>query len=109
MTFMKATDLLHWAGDAHGIALPHRNGHQNGQQSGYILHYCCVDCSPGGRLDDTERVVAQWRRSVASGEALVMLHWEIGHQNGPQRRYIGSPPPPISTAVIIAKDHVMVH
>jgi len=24
-----------------------------------------------------ERVVAQWRRPVASGEALVMLHWEM--------------------------------
>ena len=26
---------------------------------------------------DTEGVVAQWRRSVASGEALVMLHWAM--------------------------------
>jgi hypothetical protein len=38
------------------------------------LHYCCVDCRPGGRRGDTERVVARWRHSVASGEALVMLH-----------------------------------
>jgi hypothetical protein len=38
------------------------------------LHYRCVDCRPGGRRGDTERVVARWRRSVASGEALVMLH-----------------------------------
>ena len=70
-------NLLHRVGDAHGIVPPHRNGHQNGQQSGYILHYFCVDCSPGGRRGDTERVVAQWRCSVASGEALVMLHWEM--------------------------------
>jgi hypothetical protein len=55
------------SGDARGIVPPHRDGHRNGQQSGYILHYRCVDCR-------TERVVARWRRSVASGEALVMLH-----------------------------------
>jgi len=77
VAFMKAMNLLHRVGDAHGIVPPHRDGHQNGQQSGYILHYCCVDCSPGGRRGNTERVVAQWRRSVASGEALVMLHWEM--------------------------------
>jgi len=34
----------------------------------------CVDCCPGGHRGNTERVVAQWRRPVASGEALVMLH-----------------------------------
>jgi hypothetical protein len=62
------------SGDARGIVPPHCNHHQNGHQSGYILHYRCVDCRPGGRRGDTERVVAQWRRSVASGETLVMLH-----------------------------------
>ena len=61
-------------GDARGILPPHRDHHRNGHQSGYILHYCCVDCRPGGRRGDTERVVARWRHSVASGEALVMLH-----------------------------------
>ena len=60
------------SGDALGIAPPHCDGHQNGQQSGYILHNrCCL----GGRRGNTEGVVVQWRRSVASGEALVMLHW----------------------------------
>ncbi len=62
------------SGNARGIVLPHRNGHQNGQQRGYILHRRCVDCRPGGRWGDMEQVVARWRRSVASGEALVMLH-----------------------------------
>ena len=62
------------SGDARGIVPLHRDHHQNGHQSGYILHYRCVDCRPGGRRGDTERVVARWRRSVASGEALVMLH-----------------------------------
>jgi hypothetical protein len=60
--------------NAPGIVPPHRNGHQNGQQRGDMLLYRCVDCCPGGRRGDTERVVARWRRLVASGEALVMLH-----------------------------------
>jgi hypothetical protein len=42
-----------------------------------MFHSRCVDCRPGGRRGDTERVVAQWRRPVASGEALVMLHWAM--------------------------------
>ncbi len=62
------------SGDAHGIVPAHRNSHRNGQQSGYILHNCCVDCRPGGRRGDTRPVVAQWRRSAASCEALVILH-----------------------------------
>jgi hypothetical protein len=41
------------------------------------VHYRCVDCRPGGRRGDTERVVARWRRPVASGKALVMLHREM--------------------------------
>ena len=47
------------SGDVRGIIPPHRNGHQNGQQSGYMLHYRCVDCHPGGRRGDMERLVAQ--------------------------------------------------
>ncbi len=39
-----------------------------------MFHYCCVDCCPGGRRGNTERVVARWQHPVASGEALVMLH-----------------------------------
>jgi len=57
--------------DACSILPPHCNGQQNDQQSGYILHCCFVDCDPGGRRGDTEGVVTQWRRPVASGEALV--------------------------------------
>jgi hypothetical protein len=62
------------SGNARGIVLAHSCSHQNGQQSGYILHRCFVCCHPGGRLGDTEQVAAQWWRSVASGVALVMLH-----------------------------------
>ncbi len=64
----------HPSGDARGILPPHCNHHRNGHQSGYILHYRCVDCRPGGRRGNTEQVVTRWRRSVASGEALVMLN-----------------------------------
>jgi len=45
------------SGNARGIVLAHRNGHQNIQQSGYILHNRFVDCRPGGRRGNTERVV----------------------------------------------------
>ena len=62
------------SGDVRGIVPPQRHGHQNGQQSGYMLYRCFVCCRPGGRRGNTEQVVAQWRRPVASDEALVMLH-----------------------------------
>jgi hypothetical protein len=45
-------------GDAGGTVPPHCNGHQNGQQSGYMLHHRCVDYDPGGRLGNTDQVVA---------------------------------------------------
>ena len=38
---------------------------------------CCVDYCHGGHQGNTERVVARWQRSVASGETLVMLHWAM--------------------------------
>jgi hypothetical protein len=46
----------------------------------------------------------------SSGDALCIspAHRD-GHRNGLRRRCIRSPPPPISIAVIVAKDHVMVH
>jgi hypothetical protein len=65
------------SGDARGIVPPHCDGHQNGQQSGYMLRYHCVDCRHDGHRGNTERVVAQWRCPVASSKALVMLYWEM--------------------------------
>ena len=56
--------------NAHGIVLPHCDGHQNGQQSGYMLHYRCVDYRPDGRRGDMERVVACWAK------------WESQEQTG---------------------------
>ena len=61
-------------GDARGILPPHRDHHRNGHQSGHILHYRCVDCRPGGRRGNTERVVARWRRLVAFIKSLDLLH-----------------------------------
>jgi len=43
------------------------------------FHLCFVCFRPGGHWGDTAPVVARWRRPVASGEALVMLHREMLH------------------------------
>ena len=66
----------------------------------------------------------QYRASsqlMAESSALVMIHQAMcsvlyrqpahrhDHKNGPQRRYIHLPLPAILIAVIIAKDHLMVH
>ena len=69
------------SGDAHGIVPAHCNCHQNGQQSGHILHLRFVCCRSGGRRGNTERVVTWWQRQhpVASGVALDMLHREMKH------------------------------
>jgi hypothetical protein len=40
------------------------------------LHRRFVDCYPGGCRGNTERVVAQWRRPVASGVALDILRFK---------------------------------
>jgi hypothetical protein len=66
-------------GDARGIVPPHRDDHRNGHQSGFIINCYFVCCCPGGRQGDTERVVARWRRPVASGVALDMLHRAMPH------------------------------
>ena len=63
------------SGNVRGIVQPHRDGHRNGQQSGYILHCRFVYCRPGGRRGDTEPVVARWWRPVVSNVALDVLHW----------------------------------
>jgi len=62
------------SGDARGIVPPHRHGHRNSQQSWFILHRRTFCCRPGGRRGNTERLVARWRRLVASIKALDLLH-----------------------------------
>jgi len=61
-------------GDARDIVPPHRDGHQNGQQSGHILNRCFVCCCPGGQRGDMERVVTRWWCLVAFTKALDLLH-----------------------------------
>ncbi len=107
------------SGDARGIVPPHHDGHQNGQQSGYILHLCFVCCCPGGRRGNTEWVVAGWQKfsgfyespgHAASGDAACTSSTPPhGHWNGLQRRCIRSLPPAFLLGIILAKDHVMVH
>jgi hypothetical protein len=65
------------SGDARGIVLPHRHGHQNGQQRGGHVAHRRVHCVPGGRWGDTEQVVARWRSLVAFMKALDLLNWEM--------------------------------
>ena len=99
------------SGNARGIVLSHRDGHQNSQQSGYILHNHCVNCCSGGCRGNMERVVTRWWHSVASGEALAMLHWAIcsvSHRRTAMAIKIALDGH-ILTAVIVIKDHVMVH
>ncbi len=57
----------------------HHHDHQNGQQSGNILHLLFVCCRPGGLQGETQPVVAQWRHLVAFMKALVMLHQAMPH------------------------------
>jgi len=53
-------------GNARGIVPTHRHGHQNGQQSEYVLHNCVDDCCPGGRQGDVE-----WSKQSPDGS----LQW----------------------------------
>ena len=75
VAFMKAMDLPHRAMRA--VLPAHRHGHQNGQQSGHILHRHFVFCCPDGRQGDTERVVARWRCLVVFMNAMDLLRWAM--------------------------------
>jgi len=61
-------------GDVCGIVPAHHHGHQNGQQSGGILHHRFVCCRSGSRQGNMERVVTRWRHLVAFIKALDLLH-----------------------------------
>jgi hypothetical protein len=76
VAFKKATNLLHramravlYCRIATAIEMASKGG-------GHVAH-CCVDCVPGGRRGDTERVVARWRSLVAFIKALDLLNWEM--------------------------------
>ncbi len=72
----KALNLLHWA----MCTVRYRCITMAIKMASFlgVFVYCCLfACCPGGRWGDTERVVAQCRRPVASGVALDMLHWAM--------------------------------
>ncbi len=45
--------------------------------AGVFVDCCLYACCPGGHWGNTEQVVAQCRRPVASGVALDMPHWAM--------------------------------
>ena len=101
------------------IVLPHRNGHQNSQQRGYVLHHRFVDCRHGGHRGNTEQVVARCQHPVASDVAVDMLHRAMPHVPLQRLRTaikmacdggtFCSLLPIFCSTLLIATDHVMVH
>ncbi len=76
MASSKALDLLHQAIRAvlyRRIAMAIKMA----SFVGVFVDCCLFACCPGGRWGDTEQVVAQCRRPVASRVALDMLHWAM--------------------------------
>ncbi len=73
---IKAVDLLHRAMRAvtyRRIAMAIKTA----SFVGVFVDCCLFACCPGGSWGDTEQVVAQCQRPVASGVALDMLHWAM--------------------------------
>ncbi len=69
----EALDLLHWAMRAvtyRRIAM----AIEMASFAGVFVVCCLYACCPGSRWGNTERVVTQCRRPVASGVAMDMLH-----------------------------------
>ena len=97
------------SGDARSIVPAHRHGHQKCQQSGHIVHLRFFYCRPGSRRGDTEPVVAQWQRPVASGVAMDMLHQAMPHLPLQLLRTAIEMACDVLLSIIVAKDHVMVH
>jgi len=118
VTFMKAMNLLHRAMHAvlycriaTAIEMASKGG-------GACCSLLCWLCSwrPPGPYGASSRPMAEFSGFYespgppSSGDVLpITPAHRHGHQNCPQWRCICSPPPPISIAVIVAKDHVMVH
>jgi hypothetical protein len=75
----EALDPLHWVMRAvlyRRIAM----AIEAARKVGVFIHRCVVDCCPGVRGSNTERVVAQWRCPVASDMALDILRWAMPHE-----------------------------
>jgi hypothetical protein len=72
----EALNLLHWAMRAatyQRIAMAIKMA----SFAGVFIDCCLYACCPGGRWGNTEQVVAQCRRPVASRVALDMPHWAM--------------------------------
>ncbi len=74
MASSKALDLLYWA---MCTVLYWRTAAAINMATflGVFVDCCLFACCSGGRWGDTEQVVTQYWRPVASGVALDMLHW----------------------------------
>ncbi len=73
---IEALDLLHWA----MRVVTYRRIFMAIKMAIFARVFvdCCLyACCPGGRWSDTEQVVAQCRRPVASVVALDMSHWAM--------------------------------
>jgi hypothetical protein len=72
----KALDLLHWA---MRVVLYRRTATAINTATflGVFVDCCLFVCCPGSRWGNSEQVAARWRRPVASGVALDMLHWAM--------------------------------
>jgi hypothetical protein len=72
----KAVDLLHWSMRA--VTYRHINmAIKMASFVGVFVDCCMFACCPSGHWGDTEQVVTQCRRPVASRVALDMLHWAM--------------------------------
>jgi hypothetical protein len=70
----EALDLLHWT--MHMVT--YRRivmAIKMASSAGVFVDCCLYACCPGGRWGNTERVVTQCQRPVASGVAVDMPHW----------------------------------
>ncbi len=73
MASSEAQDPLHWA--MHAVSYRRiAMAIETTRKVGVFIHRCVVDCRPGVRGSNTERVVARWRRLVTSDMALDILH-----------------------------------
>ena len=73
VAFMKAMKLLHQAMQAVLYRRIATAIEMTSKGGGHFAHPC-VDCRPGGRRGNTERVVARWQSLVAFMKALDHLH-----------------------------------
>jgi hypothetical protein len=119
VAFMRATHEPPPSGDVCGIlVLPHRNGHQKGQQRGTfcIIVFLLCPWRPSGQYRANSCLMAAssgFRRSpghAASGDTTCFASTPPhDYRNGLQRRNIRSLPRIFSLTLLVAKDHVMVH